>query len=185
MTRRRWRRMELARPARDAVVVRESTVVVRFPFSRAGSRVGRPARHLLRSSRPVLGRSGADPKLADGSGLSGRSTVGPRCGMTTGILRPNTHSVKWPLMPAGVGSSPSLVRRTSQRANDPGLDRRLAHRASQTANEPGLIRQAARWMHRAVDDALSVGWLARWTSQVRPSAREHGGDASLDAPETS
>jgi hypothetical protein len=47
MTRRRWRRMELARPARDAVVVRESTVVVRFPFSRARSRVGRPARHLF------------------------------------------------------------------------------------------------------------------------------------------
>jgi hypothetical protein len=40
MVRRRMRRMELARPARDAVVVRVSTVVLSIPFFAHGGGLG-------------------------------------------------------------------------------------------------------------------------------------------------
>ena len=157
MTRRRWRRMELERPARDAVVVRESTVVVRFPFSRARSRVERPARHfVLHCSRPVYG-----PERR-GSGAGGRErsfgSLDRRPSLRIDKKNPEAEQAFCQMAPRAVAQG--------------NARRRLAGRA----NERTVRATAADW--------LAVR-AKRRTSRVRPtigSAGEPFGRRSASRP---
>ena len=177
MTRRRWRRMELARPARDAVVVRESTVVVRFPFSRTRSRVGRPARHfVLRLFTAGFGPERRGSEAGDGSGLSGRSTVGPRCGLTTRILRPNRRSVKWPLC------RHCLVERARRQRS---VVRAAAREAStaKDASSSGSPRRAGLRLRLRIARQGRATWRMAGLPAVVLLARRVRSAAALDAHE--
>ena len=94
MVRRRMRRMELARPARDAVVVREITVVLCFPFFAHGSGLG--GLRGLRCARygRNVGRSGGIRCWRTGALVERRSTVSPRFGLTQESWTSNGRSVK-------------------------------------------------------------------------------------------
>ena len=185
MVRRRMRRIELARPTRDAVDVRESTWLLISLLSRTAACWAACAA-LVALVTAGIGPERRGSGAGVGSGLSGRSTVCPRFGMTQRIITENRCSVKWhvwPTLPVQARRCPpALVRWTNQPANgeehrrpfgsprEPNgersrspTDRRFIGRTVQrTATAP-----TARWF---IERATWAG-TAVWGSIVLPSAR--------------
>jgi hypothetical protein len=163
MVRRRMRRIELARPTRDAVDVRESTWFLISLLSRTAACWAACAA-LVALVTAGIGPERRGSGAGVGSGLSGRSTVCPRFGMTpessprTGVLSNGRHFDR-----------PWSSERANQRMTRAAAATWIAGRAKGRTTQAPFVRSLAGGTIQRTRLGPTAGWFAERATRAGTS----------------